>query len=98
LLFGAAAALSAAKKHGATIAVFIVHEFVTELTNNTTRKQNAADLNEFVCALSKGLIPHIISDQLCGPLRVPGNDDIPGSVDLYFGEILRDTRYKNVFL
>jgi hypothetical protein len=92
LLHGTAAALSIAKKHGAAIAMFIVHEFVTELTDNAKHKQNAADLDRFAGVLSRGRFLHVGADQLFGPMRVPGNTYIPKSVDLYIGKTLRDTR------
>ncbi len=92
LLFGTAAALSAAKKHRATVAVFVVHEFVTALTKDARRKKNAADLESFVCALGKGLIPHVCAGQLFGPVRVPGNEYIPENVDLFIGKATQNTR------
>ena len=48
LLYGTAAALSAAAKHDAAIAIFVVHEFVTECTEDAQLEQNAADLDKFV--------------------------------------------------
>ncbi len=91
LLYGTAAALSATK-HDALAAIFVVHEFVTECTEDTRHKQNAADLDKFVSTLSPRQNRQVHSRRLLGPFRVPGNQDIPRSVDLFIGKATRNTR------
>jgi hypothetical protein len=95
LLYGTAAALSAADKYGAAIAAFVVHEFVTPLSDDARHEQNAADLDRFVSALSRGRFPHVYAGHLYGPLRVPGNEYISDCVDLYIGKARRNTRPEN---
>jgi hypothetical protein len=90
LLYGTAAALSAAKKHDAVAAIFVVHEFVTTETRVTKLKQNAKDLDKFVCTVSPDH-NRIYSGHLLGPFRVPGNTDIPRDIDLFIGKATRKT-------
>ena len=52
LLYGTAAALSVAQQHDATIAIFVVHEFITECTKEINHRKNGADLDDFVRNLS----------------------------------------------
>jgi hypothetical protein len=91
LLYATAATLSAAEKHGAQTAIFIVHEFVTALTEEAKHRQNNLDFQNFVSVLSAGEIEHIQQGHLLGPLRVPGNDNVSGKLDLYIGKAVRNT-------
>ena len=90
LLYGIGAALAAAKIHSASTALFVVHEFVTHLTNDVKRAQNATDLHNFLCALTKGVVGQLSAGHLVGPFRVPGNDYIPKSTDLFIGKAVRE--------
>jgi len=92
LLYGVAAALSAAQQHGATVAVFVVHEFVTTLTKGINHASNRADLDRFVHVLSGDVDAHLHAGQMLGSIRVRGNSYIPGNVDLYLGKIMRDLK------
>jgi hypothetical protein len=85
LLYGAAATLTAAPKHEAAVAVFVVHEFVTARSNDAKQVKNAEDLDRFTQALSNDVIYHVNPGQMFGPLRVPGNRYIPGNLDLFLG-------------
>lgn len=92
LLQGTAAALSAAAKHEAAIAIFVVHEFVTECTGDANHQKNAEDLNRFVSALSGVANQQVRDGVLLGPFLVPGNAYIPASVQLFIGKATRNTR------
>jgi ribosomal protein L30 len=92
LLYGTAAALSAAKQRGARGALFVVHEFVTACTNDDKHKTNTDDLNKFVGVLNGTLSTNVPPGVLLGPFRVPDNEDIPGDVDLFIGKAVRSTR------
>lgn len=91
LLYGTAAALAAAKKHDAVAAIFVVHEFVTECTTDANFNRNAEDLNNLVRNLSGGREQRVRPGRLLGPFRVPGNEHIPGSIDLFVGKAIYDT-------
>ena len=90
LLYGTAAALSAARKHDAVAAIFAVHEFVTECTEDAKLKKNAKDLNKFVRTLSGLRKQRVHPERLLGPFLVPGNEHIPGSVKLFIGKATRN--------
>jgi hypothetical protein len=92
LLYGTAAALSAAKQHGAATAVFVVHEFITERTDDIKHQKNSTDLNDFLRTLTGDQSARLDPGQLVGPFRVPGNDDIPKEVVLFIGKAVRNTR------
>jgi Domain of unknown function (DUF6946) len=92
LLYGTAAALSAAKKYDAVAAIFVVHEFVTECTEDAKLARNANDLNTFVRTISGGGDQQVHCGRLLGPFRVPRNEHIPKSVKLFLGKATRNTR------
>ncbi|HZK88816.1 MAG TPA: hypothetical protein VFC56_01595 [Stellaceae bacterium] len=92
LLYGIAAALSAAQQHDATIAIFVVHEFITECIKEIKQRKNGADLDDFVRNLSRDRNPRLDPGRLLGPFGVPGNDHIPKDVALFIGKAIRDTR------
>jgi hypothetical protein len=92
LLHSTAAALSAAQQQGATAAIFVVHEFITNSTRDFKHKENADDLDRFVSVLSNGRISHVENGQLFGPLRVPGNVSIPSNIDFFAGKAIRNVR------
>ena len=82
LLYGVAASLAYAGQVNASRALFVVHEFVKQ---GTDTERNERDLNNFLNLLSPGATP--LGRRLRGPVRVPGNEHIPGDIYLYFGKI-----------
>jgi hypothetical protein len=92
LVHGAAAAISAAEQKGAYAAIVLVHEFVTDRTNDDRHAANAADLNAFVRKLSGDREKAIVPGQLVGPFNVPGNTHCPASIRLFVGKAVRNTR------
>jgi uncharacterized protein DUF6946 len=91
LLTGIAGTLAWARELGATRAVFVVHEFVTDHTRDDKHAQNASDLTLFVKRLSDGVIGDLSAGVLVGPVRVPGVERIP-TLPLYIGKAVRTTR------
>jgi hypothetical protein len=91
LLHGTAAALSVAKLRGAKAALFVVHEFVNDCTDDAKHQPNANDLNKFVSALGT-LSTDVPDGVLLGPFRVPGNAYIPGDIDLFIGKAVQRSR------
>jgi Domain of unknown function (DUF6946) len=82
LLHGVAAALAYAGQVNASRALFVVHEFVKQVTDT---KRNERDLNNFLNLLVSGAFP--IQRRLCGPVFVHGNEHIPKEIPLYLGKI-----------
>ena len=82
LLYGVAAAIAYAVEVKALRALFVVHEF---LERGAETKRNERDLNNFLSYLAPGAIP--LGRRLYGPVRVPGNEHIPGDIPLYLGKI-----------
>jgi len=92
LIHGTAAALAFAQQRKASLAVFAVHEFVTNLTEDRKHDANAHALDQFVGFLTKGEIISVPGGRLLGPFRVPGNKHIPGEMPLYIGKAQRNVR------
>ena len=88
LLTAIAGTLVEAQVYGADIATFIVHEFVGT-TDDKKVLANAADLDRFVRALSKGNAGAVPPGTLAGPFRVPGNEHFAGTEQLYVGKCRR---------
>jgi hypothetical protein len=53
-------------------------------------------LNNFVCMLTGNPSPKVPPGCLLGPIRVPGNADIPNNVDLFVGRADADLDFSNV--
>jgi len=92
LIHGSAAALAFAQQRRANVAVFAVHEFVTNLTKDRKHAANAQALDSFLGFLTKGEITSVPGGRLLGPFRVPGNKHIPGEMPLYIGKAKRNVR------
>jgi hypothetical protein len=92
LLTAVAGTLAFAHQSGAHIAVFVVHEFVTDQTEDINHEANARDLNAFVTRLSDGAIREITPGELVGPIPVAKNANWPSGPVLYIGKARRDIR------
>lgn len=88
LLTGLAGALVEASNHDASIAMFIVHEFLG-VTDPEKVRANEEDLRNFVSTLSKGSITSISAGQLVGPFSVPGNQFFDCTSPIYIGKCRR---------
>jgi Domain of unknown function (DUF6946) len=92
LLTGIAGALAFAIKAEANRAVFIVHEFVTNRTDDSRHQANARDLDAFVARLTEARLSSLPPGTLHGPFTVPGADLFPNPPALYIGKAVRDLR------
>jgi hypothetical protein len=95
LFTAVAGTLAFAHQSNATLAVFIIHEFVTDSTSDEDHRANALDLDAFVCRLSDGAIRELRSGQIVGPFPVIKNSYWPSKPALYIGKAtknIRDTR------
>jgi hypothetical protein len=95
LFTAVAGTLAFAHQSNAKLAVFIVHEFVTDSTRDEDHEANAFDLDAFVRRLSDGAIREVRSGQIVGPFPVIKNSYWPSMPALYIGKAtknIRDTR------
>jgi hypothetical protein len=92
LLTAAAGALAYARELGASRAVLIVHEFVTERAEDRMQATNYADLSAFAARLSDGEHPTVEAGRLLGPLSVPGEPLFERPAALYIGKAVRRLR------
>lgn len=92
LLTAAAGALAYARELGASRAVLIVHEFVTERAEDRMQAANYADLSAFAARLSDGEHPTVEAGRLLGPLSVPGAPLFEKPAALYLGKAVRRLR------
>lgn len=94
LLTGIAGALAFAREEKASVAVFVVHEFVTEQTEDEKHLQNLRDLNAFVERLTRGRMNALRCTELVGPIAYPGSPLFRGGEQpaLYLGKMRRVTR------
>jgi len=87
LLHATAAALIAARNQGAEVAIFVVHEFISERLNPAKLACNDHDWKTFVDALGVGLGIQIEPNGAIGPVRVAGGEHVPSHIPLYLGKI-----------
>ena len=86
LLHGIAGTLIEAKRHKATYAVFVVHEFFSHLLDSSKNLKNNQDLDEFVSCLTNKPTS-LDHGTLLGPFYVPGGEDISKDIPIYIGKI-----------
>lgn len=92
LLTATAAVLADAERRRARKAVLVVHEFVTHRTNDTLHQANAADLDTFVEAISRGAYLNLASGSAIGPIEVPGKPLLETAVPLYLVKAVRQVQ------
>jgi hypothetical protein len=92
LFTAVAGTLAFAHQSSAKLAVFIIHEFVTDCTRDEDHKANALDLNAFVSRLSDGAIRELRSGQIVGPFPVIENSYWPSKPALYIGKATKNIR------
>ena len=92
LLTASAAALAEAKRQSAQRAVLIIHEFVTDLTSDQRRDDNARDLDAFVHKLSDGVVETVAKGTVRGPFELPGHPLIDSPIQFYIGKAVRNLR------
>lgn len=92
LLTAVAGTLAFAEQSHADLALLIVHEFVTDETEDRFHRANARDLDAFVTRFSDGRVRHIEGGQLAGPFLVNDNPGWPSRPTLYIGKATRNLR------
>jgi hypothetical protein len=88
-------ALCEAERRVYSRAVMLVHEFITDQTNDEYHSRNAADLGFFLCRLSHGEVAKVEVAQIHGPFDVPGAPLLaPGAQppQLFIGKVSRNLR------
>ncbi len=76
-------------------AVMLIHEFVTDKTEDKKHGRNADDLNTFVSRLSCGEFSKLEPGILYGPLRTLRHLKPDKKVDLFIGKVIRNIRTTN---
>jgi hypothetical protein len=87
LLHATAGALISAKQHGADVAIFLVHELVSDRLNHVKVASNESDWRSFVAALLPDGGGQFDPEHAVGPLRVAGGGRVPSDIPLYLGKI-----------
>jgi len=90
LLHGLASTLIEAKIQAASLAVFVVHEFVSSQTSPTKVACNDADFAEFVSSLPgmNGVI--VTAGKLTEAITVPGGQYVPDHIPVLIGSVVSD--------
>jgi len=92
LLHAVAGSLIEAGKRGASLAVFAVHEFLTDKTDQRRIDENTADFYRFVEVLPGMGNASIEVGKLVGPVEVPGGGLTPRGIPLFLGKASIDLR------
>jgi hypothetical protein len=92
LLTAVAGTLAFAHQSRAKLAVFIIHEFVTDCTSDEDHQANTLDLDAFVCRMSDGKIRDLRSGEVVGPFPLIENSHWPSSPALYMGKATKNIR------
>lgn len=92
LLTAAAGTLAYAVEQGATTAVLVVHEFITDKTSDNRHTENAEDFRAFLYRLGGEPLLRQESSMLVGPFGVPGLPVFPASPKLLIGKIVTNRR------
>lgn len=89
LLTALAGSLAYAREVGASTAVLVVHEFVTDQTSDERHAANARDLDAFLRRVGITPAEHGV---LHGPVRAPGGQRMPGDIEILVGKVLTNVR------
>jgi hypothetical protein len=84
LVHGVAGTLIEAAERNADLAIFVVHEFVSNLTTADKRARNDEDLASFVLHFTDTILTN---KSLLGPFTVVGHGRIPAGANLYLGKV-----------
>ncbi|MCG1023463.1 DUF6946 family protein [Sutcliffiella horikoshii] len=89
LLHAIAGTLIEAREFGAKQAIFLVHEFHSNETNDRNIARNNHDLNAFLSELFEQPI-NLEPNLLLGPVAVNGGEFLPVDIPLYVGRVVRE--------
>jgi hypothetical protein len=87
--------LCEAQRRDCDRAVMLVHEFVTDETDDDMHARNAMDLNIFIKRLTHGSLTAVQPGVIYGPFVVPGKPVLSAEIDLYLGKVSRNLREKS---
>jgi len=91
LLTAVAGTLAYATMEGASLAVLIVHEFVTDKTSDKRHSKNADDYNRFLHHFTGKAISNDARYELVGPVELPDSSPFRG-VPLLIGKVVSNCR------
>lgn len=91
LLTGIAGALAWAELSKCRRAVFVIHEFLTPVTDHARQEENARDLAAFL-SRTAGIQNERPAPFLYGPISVPGAPLFANPPQLYIGKVRTDAR------
>lgn len=91
LLTAVAGTLAYAAMEGASLAVLIVHEFITDKTSDKRHAQNAADYERFLHRFVGNPISNDVRHSLLGPFSVPDTSPFRGT-PLLIGKLVSNCR------
>ena len=86
LVQACAATVIEAANRGLETAVFLIHEFVTDETQDELLRHNSEDLNRFVRVLTKGKHLLVSPNGVLGPVSIPGYRNVPSTDSLFLGK------------
>lgn len=86
LLTAIAGTLAEAKKQDAKKAIFLVQTFISNNMKSKLHRQNQMDFDYLIKLLTSGKQEIIHDGDLVGPFTFPGNEFIPGDVELWVGK------------
>lgn len=92
LLTACAGAVHEAERCSYSRALMLVHEFVTDETDDAKHQDNAFDLNKFVSRMTHGSVASISAGEIVGPLPLPASEFLTGNAELYIGKVRRNIR------
>lgn len=93
LLTAVAGTLAFADKESASLAVLIVHEFVTDKTRDKRHIENGEDFRRFLHRLGGKEVSSSISGALLGPFAVPSGSSFQGA-NFLIGKIVSNCRQR----
>lgn len=94
LLTATAGTLAYAASEHASLAVLIVHEFITDQTTDIRHANNVADLERFVRRLAGDQVSSVRGQSLLGPFSVPEASPFRG-IPLLIGKIASNRRMRS---
>ena len=89
LFHALAATLIEARNQGAALAVFVVHEFLSDRTDWDRVRRNAGDFERFIRTLTGKQNLTVEPGTLLGPYRVPGGEFVPGDMPFLIGKVTK---------
>jgi hypothetical protein len=87
LLHATAGTLIEARRRHAEVAIFLVHEFLSDHLNPARLACNQNDWQAFIAALAADRDAELTTDHAIGPITVHGGEHVPSNIPLYLGKV-----------